>query len=251
MAELVYQTWERITGKPWSAAAAGGFTDGSYASNVALQQKLLGGWNPYSPKAAAKPKAKAPSKAKSPPKAKAKPKAKAPSPGPVPVDPGLMAQQWEAMITEQKRAAEAQELLTKQAQADARRLQEAQLGANPADFVAYELYKRTLQKQGYTPQGQVRTNPEIQNLFSTVLGLDSGPSIGTGRFGVDLPATQGISRSEFTDFSSTDQDILSSFLRGGVKKDGKYLGINPEDYFKELDKGFIPTTTTQPTQYRF
>src|SRR4030043_888251 len=47
MAELVYQTWERITGKPWSAARAGGYTTGGYNENLALQQRLLGGWNPY------------------------------------------------------------------------------------------------------------------------------------------------------------------------------------------------------------
>lgn len=47
MAELVYQTYERITGKPWSTARANGLTDGSSASNLALQQKLLSGWNPY------------------------------------------------------------------------------------------------------------------------------------------------------------------------------------------------------------
>jgi hypothetical protein len=53
MAELVYQTWQRITGKPWSAAAAGGFTTGGYNENLALQQRLLSGWNPYAPAAPA------------------------------------------------------------------------------------------------------------------------------------------------------------------------------------------------------
>jgi hypothetical protein len=51
--ELVYQTWQRITGKPWSAAAAGGFTNGSYEANIALQKRLLSGWNPYAPAAPA------------------------------------------------------------------------------------------------------------------------------------------------------------------------------------------------------
>ncbi len=45
--EQVHQTWTRITGKPWSAARAGGHTTGSSEANIALQQKLLGGWNPY------------------------------------------------------------------------------------------------------------------------------------------------------------------------------------------------------------
>lgn len=47
MAELAYQTWQRLTGKSWSEAKKSGFTDGSSASNTALQKKLLGGWNPY------------------------------------------------------------------------------------------------------------------------------------------------------------------------------------------------------------
>lgn len=47
MAELVYQTWQRVTGKPWSAAAAGGFTNGTAQNNLALQARLNSGWNPY------------------------------------------------------------------------------------------------------------------------------------------------------------------------------------------------------------
>ncbi|KKM57995.1 hypothetical protein LCGC14_1549990, partial [marine sediment metagenome] len=190
MAELVYQTWERITGRPWSDARKSGFTTGSYADNIALQKRLLGGWKPYAPKAAAKPKAKAKAKAK----ARAKPKAK--TPGPVPVAPGITAKQWAAMLTEQVRAAKAQELMTRQAQADARRMQEAQLGANPADFVAYELYKRSLQEQGFTPESAARSDLEIQDIFSLALGLEGGESLGTGQFGVELPTTGSISRSE-------------------------------------------------------
>ena len=241
MAELVYQTWERITGRPWSDARKSGFTTGSYADNIALQKRLLGGWRPYAPKAAAKPKAKA--------KARAKPKAK--TPGPVPVAPGITAKQWAAMLTEQVRAAKAQELMTRQAQADARRMQEAQLGANPADFVAYELYKRSLEEQGYTPQGAIRSDVDIQDIFSLALGLDEGLSAGTGQFGVDIPTTGSISRSELQGFNPTDIGILSSFLRGGVETDGGFQGINPEDFFTELEEGLIPTLTPQRTQFRF
>ncbi len=56
MAELAYQTYERITGKPWATAKANGLTDGSASANLALQKKLLSGWNPYAqsaPQAAA------------------------------------------------------------------------------------------------------------------------------------------------------------------------------------------------------
>ncbi len=245
MAELVYQTWERITGRPWSDAAKGGFTTGSYADNIALQQKLLGGWNPFAP--ATKPKA-AP-KATTPKAAAVTPKV--PSPGPVPVAPGITAKQWAAMLTEQVRAAKAQELLLSQSQADARSLQEAQLGANPADFVAYELYKRSLQEQGFTPESAARSDLEIQDIFSLALGLESGENLGLGQFGVELPTTGSISRSELQGFNPTDIGILSSFLRGGVETDGGFQGINPEDFFTELEEGLVPVLPQQRTQFKF
>lgn len=275
MAELVYQTWERMTGRPWSDAHRGGFTKGSYAENIALQKRLLGGWNPYAPAPApAAPqwtpeqlagRRKRAAEREAGRLGRAAERAKASAVGPVPVDPGLLAQQWEVMIAEQKRAAEEQAQLLREAQADARRLQEAQLSANPGDFVAYELYKRSLQEQGYTPQGAIRSDVEIQNLFDLALGLTTprdqevvafgnapvaDPNVlGTGRFGVDIPTTQSISRSELGSLAPTDLDILSSFLRGGVEADGGFQGINPEDYFTELEEGLIPTLPEQRTQY--
>ena len=256
MAELVYQTWERITGRPWSDARKGGFTTGSYNDNIALQKKLFGGWNPYAPKAAPKPA----------PKPKAAPKPAAPSPGPVPVDPGLLAQQWEAMIALQAEIQRGQLALAEQQAVDARRMQEAQLGANPADFVAYELYKRSLEEQGFTPESAARSDIEIQDLFDLALDLDKesvepgsgaylGGSpiedlLGTGQFGVGIPTTGSISRSQLQGFNPTDIGILSSFLRGGVETDGGFQGINPEDFFTELEEGLIPTLSGQRTQYR-
>jgi hypothetical protein len=47
MAELPYQTWERVTGKGWNEAKSGGFTSGSAAENIALQSRLNSGWNPF------------------------------------------------------------------------------------------------------------------------------------------------------------------------------------------------------------
>ena len=64
--ELVYQTWQRITGKPWSAARAGGFTTGGYNENLALQSRLLSGWNPYAPATPAPAPAPAPTPAAAP-----------------------------------------------------------------------------------------------------------------------------------------------------------------------------------------
>ncbi len=256
MAELVYQTWERITGRPWSDARKSGFTTGSYADNIALQKRLLGGWKPYAPKAARRPAPK--------PAPKAAPRPAAPSPGPVPVAPGLSAQQWEAALSLQRETAREMARLQEEAQADVRRQSEAQLGANPADFVAYELYKRSLEEQGFTPESAARSDIEIQDLFNLVLNLEKseggdttvgpyGPvsTLGTGRFGVGIPTTGSISRSELQAFNPTDIGVLSSFLRGGVETDGgQFQGINPEDYFTELEEGLIPTLTPTRTQYR-
>lgn len=169
MPELVHQTWTRITGRPWSDARAGGFTDGTATANLALQQRLLGGWNPYDTAApAAAPAAPVP----------ATPLTPAPSltsgPGPVPVDPGLAAQQWEAMLALQLKMAEDARAQWEAQQADVRRATEAQLAANPADFVAYELYKRALVEEGYTPTGSARSNLDIRNIFELALGLGEG-----------------------------------------------------------------------------
>ncbi|KKK85029.1 hypothetical protein LCGC14_2777390, partial [marine sediment metagenome] len=147
--------------------------------------------------------------------------------------------------------------LDRERQADVRRLTEAQLGANPADFVAFELFKRSLQEQGFTPTtGEARSDIEIQDLFQTALDLEGeGVSVGTGQFGVDIPSTGAISRSQLRGFSPTDVGILSSFLRGGVDIDEgpetQLAGINPEDFFTELEEGFVPTLPQQRTQFRF
>ncbi len=356
MAELVFQTWERITGRPWSAAAAGGFTDGSFDANIALQQRLLGGWNPFAPTPSPAP-APRPSPTPSPQQAPV-----VQSPGPVPVDPGLLAQQWEAMITLQKYIADlqddlqrlditergriadlqaeidratlaqnqlqfeaslafderqfglsqqefdqrveqfrqqfglsreqfdfqkesfAQEFGLRREQFDAdfglrerqfeaqqeqfaqqfgleeerfgleRTLAEANLAANPSNFVALELYKRSLEEQGITaPSGRGSIGDEgIQDLFSMVLGLEEGPTQGTGQFGVDIPTPGAISRSQAGQFSESDIALLSSFLKGGVDVgEGEFAGINPADFFQEVEEGFIPTVDPGLTEVRF
>ena len=224
----------------------------------------------------------------------------------VPVQPGLQAEQeatrvaLEKFIADQLAQLERDRIaLQEQRDADARRLTEAQLGANPADFVAFELYKRSLQEQGFDTQSPVRSDTEIQDLFSLALDLEkqqppgieaprpgeptggfdrfidpdrvgrlgedmrglfpsppqasiSNPDVlGTGQFGVDIPTTGSISRSQFQGFNPTDIGILSSFLRGGVEVDDGFQGINPEDFFTELGEGFVPTLTPQRTQFRF
>lgn len=170
--------------------------------------------------------------------------------GPVPVDPGLAAQQWEAALALQAEIQRAQIELQEQQAADARRLTEAQLAANPADFVAYELYKRSLIEQGFTPESEAMSDEEIQDMFAAALQLNEGTSAGTGQFGVSVPSTQSVSRSELLGFSGTDVDILSSFLRGGIDiGEGELAGVSPQDYFKELEEGLVPVLPGQRTQF--
>jgi len=46
MAETPAQTWQRLTGTPWSQAKKLGLTTGTAAANLALQRRLLTGWRP-------------------------------------------------------------------------------------------------------------------------------------------------------------------------------------------------------------
>jgi len=191
-------------------------------------------------------------------------------PPPVPVDPGLAARQWEAALALQKQIADDARAQWEAGQADIRRSTEAQYAANPADFVAYELYRRSLEEEGFTPERASRSDVDIQNLFNVALGLEgsaplpegvgggvygdigdpSTATLGKGQFGVNLPTTGSISRSELQSYSPTDLGVLESFLRGGVETGGGFQGINPEDFFTELEEGLIPTLSGQRTQYR-
>jgi len=180
------------------------------------------------------------------------------SPNDLPIQPGLQAEQFADQLAMEKFLAELladleqQSIdLQEQRDVDTRRLTEAQLGANPADFVAFELYKRSLQEQGFESTSPARSDAEIQNLFRIGLDLNEGSSIGTGQFGVELPTTESISRSELGKFSPTDVGILTSFLRGGVDTGGGFQGINPEDFFTDLEEGLIPTISTGPTRTVF
>ena len=259
MAEYPYQTYARLVGRNWPGAAELatlyrqlGITApvGSATGNVALQKALLGGWRPGQVAAAPPP---------APPPAPAPAPAPAAAPTPpsglgVPVQPGITAEQWAASFGLQERIAAYQEATARAAEARAARAQEAQLAANPADFVAYELYKRALQAGGQTPTtGAARSDTEIQNLFSTILNLPQGGlSLGTGQFGVELPSTGSISREQLGQYSPSDLGILSSFLRGGVEtQPGKLAGVDPEGYFRDLERGLVPVLQLGRTQYSF
>ena len=64
---------------------------------------------------------------------------------------------------------------------------------------------------------------------------------GTGAFGVTIPRTGEISRSNFSNYSQDELSTLGSFLKGGINVGGQQVGIDPNDYLKQVQQGFIPT----------
>lgn len=256
MAEYPYQTYARLVGRNWPGMAELktlygqiGITApvGSAAGNVALQKALLGGWRPGQIVGAAAP---------APAPAPAAPAPAAPAPTGYPsslfIDPGSYMNLQDKLIAAQKYATDLQATIDRENLKQQRYTTEAQLSANPADFVAYELYKRKLQEQGLAPQtGAVRSDADIQAMFNSIIGAAPEVSAGIGQFGVNIPTTQSVSRSQFQTFDPTDLAILSSFLKGGVQQGGTRVGINPEDYFQKLQEGFIPYVNTGATQYSF
>ena len=236
MPELVYQTWERITGRPWSDAAKGGFTDGSYDANIDLQRRLLEGWDPYAKPAAKKPAAK-----------KAAPKAATDMS--LQIDPGMWERiQEELMLIEMERIRVQEEAAAEQA-AQLRRTTELQYATSPIDYVAYEMYKRELEEGGWEPMGDVQSDEDIQAMMAQLVG---GVGSLVGEFGVELPTAGQWSRSQFQDVAQSERDILSSFLRAGVETPGGAdVTIDPGDYFRRMAEGFVPTLAgAGPTRYR-
>ena len=241
MAELVYQTWERITGRPWSDAAKGGFTTGSYADNIALQKKLFGGWNPFAAKAAPKPAAK---------KAAAKAAPKAATPGPLQIEPGMWERIQEELMLLEKWIADENIRMQEEQATQLRRTTELQYSTSPIDFVAYELYRRDVEEQGFDPMAPSSSDADIQAMMDQLIGGEETGNL-LGEFGVDIPTTGQISRSQFQDISQSERDILSSFLKRGVETDGGQVSIDPGDYYNRLAEGFIPTLSKPVTRYQF
>jgi hypothetical protein len=186
---------------------------------------------------------------------------------------------------------EAQLELDRVAEIRQERLLQAQLAANPQDFVAYEFYKRSLgdpqdlamaqsiqdatQEQDVT--GELQTGPDQvtatageENLLGTpypeaqpaysdqtlqmvINAIQGGggqggdalynPNLGgTGAFGAEISSPNKISRKQGTSLSTDEMGILSSFLRAGVDVGGgKMVGLNPDEYFKQVEQSWVPT----------
>lgn len=131
---------------------------------------------------------------------------------------------------------------------------ELRLATSPIDYVAYQQYLRQREAAGKpTYSGAAATDPEIRGM---VRGMAGGPSIsplGAGEFGVRIPRTSDISRAEATQLSPDEMDILSSFLKAGFTPfGGEKTSYDPADYWREVEKGFIPTVRTPAaTRYAY
>ena len=159
------------------------------------------------------------------------------------------------------------------------RLLQAQLAANPADFVAYEFYKRGLEEPGTRESGESGEGQQRSSSGNTGTFADAPPAYsdkaiqdvasnvfsdqqqgynprlsGTGAFGADIPGPQQLSRGEANNLSDSEMSILGSFLKAGVEtgSDGQRTAIDPAEYFSQAEESWIPTLKQQnpSTTYR-
>lgn len=170
---------------------------------------------------------------------------------------------------------------------------QAQLAANPQDFVAYEFYKRmlgdptawntaqqfaggemgtssagngpvtasgedTIEGGGYPEAPPAYSDESLSTLGSSLFfGNQNQPYNqnlgGTGVFGTPIASPNQLSRAQVAGLSPSELGIMQSFLRGGIDMGGgKRTSIDPEDYFNQSMKSWIPTlaSSTGVTRYR-
>jgi hypothetical protein len=160
--------------------------------------------------------------------------------------------------------------LNRVAEVRAERLLQAQLAANPADFVAYEFYKRGLgapqdmalaeqmgaQGEGgpqnllgedYPDAPPAYSDETLQQVLSSVQGGQNAlynPALGgTGAFGAQINSPNELSRKQGMSLSNDEMGILSSFLRAGVETSpgGARVAISPDEYFRQAENSWVPT----------
>ena len=150
---------------------------------------------------------------------------------------------------------------------------QAKLAANPQDWVAYEFYKRSinggkanatigagsdgaqtgsaLTQMNGTPYEQAPPAYSDQtaqnlatNLFNPTVQQDGyNPNLqGTGAFGTRIEAPNTLTRGEAANLSTAEVGMLSGLLKAGVTgPNGQRIALDPEDYFDQAQKSWIPT----------
>jgi hypothetical protein len=116
----------------------------------------------------------------------------------------------------------------------------------------------TLSGEDYLAPPPAYSDEALQQLMESIFGATPGagynPNLGgIGAFGAEIKSPGDISRSQFLGMGPTTLGILSSFLKAGVQTepgvDASRVSINPEDYFAQLVRSFIPTAETTKTVY--
>lgn len=179
--------------------------------------------------------------------------------------------------------------IARAAEARQERSTEAALGANPTDWVAYELYQRQMaapnaitlsnpsggSSGGTSPSSSSGTQTQLNGSpydnappaydDSSIQAMANGlfnpnPSgynpneHGTGVFGTTINAPNQLSRSQYGNLSDTEMGLLTGLLKAGITQpNGQRVAINPTDYFTQSQNGWVPTLSggspNTPTQY--
>lgn len=154
---------------------------------------------------------------------------------------------------------------------------QASLGANPQDWVAYQLYQRglpgataaagtggggsnvqtQLNGQAYDQAPPAASDASLQSMAASLWDPAKSaynPNLhGTGVFGTTIESPNQLSRGEFGRLSDTEMGLLTGLLKAGITQpNGKRLALNPTDFFAQAGKSWVPTygsLSGAPTQY--
>jgi hypothetical protein len=154
---------------------------------------------------------------------------------------------------------------------------QAQLAANPNDFVAYEFYKRALGQspttfssggggggggmggggggagsQGfggtqYPSAPPAYSDESLQTVASNLFANRTSPNSwnpnlsGEGVFGAEIAPPNTIGRASWGEMSDSERQIIGSFLKAGINMGGRRVALDPADYFKQMSRSWIPT----------
>jgi len=77
-------------------------------------------------------------------------------------------------------------------------------------------------------------------------GADYNPNLGgTGAFGATIKAPNQLSRAQALNMSPSEQQIMNSFLSGGINMgNGKLTSIDPTDWWAQQQKSQVPTLSS-------
>ncbi len=108
---------------------------------------------------------------------------------------------------------------------------------------------------GYASAPPAYSDQSLQDLARSIFegqNRQYNPNLsGTGAFGANIAAPNEISHSQFAGLDPNQLAVLSSFLKAGIQvgPNGERVAINPEDYFQQMQRSWIPATQGAVTAY--